>query len=339
MRSGTLSRTRPKSFGSSTEGPSPGRSHYIFPTQSPCSSYNEVGWMPQHAPSLDVASPGVYADFSKQFSTSPESPGCAPSHLPPITRDQAAEPRILANLRANASSSSPFVRNPVSDGIDIVTGTEGMQRRQTSTAERSAACSQAEEVLLGPITSQSFIGTASQQTCLDKWIRISSQLPQTADTPPREKPYRPDRVRSRSAGESANAHSALTRRILLQPYEDLKDRYELGEILGDGMSGVVRRCREKNGGQLWACKVIAKVKLLCKEDVDALRMEITAMRSLAGHGSVVELHDVLEDEKVREEPGWGLCPCREDGIPYLFRFLCLLTHFQHPKLCSLPPSL
>ena len=154
-----------------------------------------------------------------------------------------------------------------------------------------------------PNNSQSFIGTASQQTYLDERIRISSQLPHTANTPPREKPCRPHHTRRRSAGEIANAHSALTRCILLQPYVDLEDWYELGEILGDGMSGVVRRCREKNGGRLWACKTIAKVKLLCKEDVDALKMEIAAMRSLADHGSVVGLHDVLEDEKVREEPG------------------------------------
>ena len=269
--------------------------------------------MPKHAPSLDLASPGVYADFSKQFSTSPESPGSAPSHLPPITRDQAAEPRILANLRANASSSSPYVLNPVSDGINPVTGIEGMQRRQTSTAERSTACSQTEEVLLGPNTSQTLIGIASPQTDLDKRTRISSQLHQTTDTPPEEKPCHHHHTRRRSAGESANAQSVLTRCIFLQPYEDLEDRYELGEILGDGMAGVVRRCREKNGGRLWACKIIAKVKLLCKEDVDALKMEITAMRSLADHGSVVGLHDVLEDEKVREEPGCviinGLCSC------------------------------
>ena len=250
MTSGTVSRTRPKSFGSSKEGPSLGRSPYISPTQSPCSSDNEVGWTPQHAPSLDLTSPGVSADYSKKNSTPPESPGSAPSHLPPITRDQAAEPRILATLRANASSSSPYVLNPVSDCINPVTGIEGMQR---------------------PNTSQSFIGTASQQTHLDKRIRISSRLPQTADTPPREKPCRPHHGRSRSAGEIANAHSKLTHCILLQPYVDLEDRYELGEILGDGMSGVVRRCREKNGGRLWACKTIAKVKLLCKEDVDALK--------------------------------------------------------------------
>ena len=160
-----------------------------------------------------------------------------------------------------------------------------------------------------PNTSQSFIGTASRQPDLDKRIRISSQLPQTADTPHGEKPCRPDHARSRSAGESANAHSVLTRYILSQPYEDLEDRYELGELLGDGMSGEVRRCREKNSGRMWACKTIFKVKLLCKEDVHALKMEIVAMRTLADHGSVVRLHDVLEDEKVREEAGHGLYPC------------------------------
>lgn len=76
--------------------------------------------------------------------------------------------------------------------------------------------------------------------------------------------------------------------------------YALGDSIGEGGYGVVRKCRERRSGAVRACKSTAKAKgeagMLCA------RVEVDILRALQrdgdrGEGSVVQLVEVFEDEQ------------------------------------------
>jgi len=67
------------------------------------------------------------------------------------------------------------------------------------------------------------------------------------------------------------------------------DLYELGEVLGKGAFGVVRRAVHKQTGQAVACKSISKSRLVCKEDVEDVKKEVAILSHLAGHPNVVSI--------------------------------------------------
>lgn len=75
----------------------------------------------------------------------------------------------------------------------------------------------------------------------------------------------------------------------------LKEFYNLGQKLGHGQFGTTFLCIEKGTGQSYACKSIAKRKLLTDEDVEDVRREIEIMHHLAGHPNVVSIKGAYED--------------------------------------------
>ncbi|KAF7061370.1 hypothetical protein CFC21_068068 [Triticum aestivum] len=75
----------------------------------------------------------------------------------------------------------------------------------------------------------------------------------------------------------------------------LKDLYTIGKKLGQGQFGTTYLCVEKATGKEYACKSIAKRKLLTDEDVEDVRREIQIMHHLAGHSSVVSIVGAYED--------------------------------------------
>ncbi|KAI4985361.1 hypothetical protein ZWY2020_017991 [Hordeum vulgare] len=75
----------------------------------------------------------------------------------------------------------------------------------------------------------------------------------------------------------------------------LKDLYTIGKKLGQGQFGTTYVCVEKATGKEYACKSIAKRKLLTDEDVEDVRREIQIMHHLAGHSSVVSIVGAYED--------------------------------------------
>ncbi|KAJ4849450.1 hypothetical protein Tsubulata_013948, partial [Turnera subulata] len=77
---------------------------------------------------------------------------------------------------------------------------------------------------------------------------------------------------------------------------NLKDRYVLGEQLGWGQFGVIRECTDKLTGEVFACKSIAKDRLVTSDDAKSVRLEIEIMTRLSGHPNVVDLKAVFEDE-------------------------------------------
>ncbi|CAN0891647.1 Calcium-dependent protein kinase 17 [Linum grandiflorum] len=77
---------------------------------------------------------------------------------------------------------------------------------------------------------------------------------------------------------------------------NLKEKYVLGEQLGWGQFGVIRVCTEKSTGELFACKSIAKDRLVTSDDIRSVKLEIEIMTKLSGHPNVVDLKAVYEDE-------------------------------------------
>uniref|UniRef100_A0A0E0GUP4 non-specific serine/threonine protein kinase n=1 Tax=Oryza nivara TaxID=4536 RepID=A0A0E0GUP4_ORYNI len=75
----------------------------------------------------------------------------------------------------------------------------------------------------------------------------------------------------------------------------LKDLYTIGKKLGQGQFGTTYLCVEKATGREFACKSIAKRKLLTQEDVEDVRREIQIMHHLAGHANVVSIVGAYED--------------------------------------------
>lgn len=74
----------------------------------------------------------------------------------------------------------------------------------------------------------------------------------------------------------------LTACVLGHITEDVRDVYNLGKKLGAGNFGVTYFCIEKSTGLEYACKTIAKKKLLSEDDVADVRKELQIMHHLSG---------------------------------------------------------
>ncbi|PIN07467.1 Ca2+/calmodulin-dependent protein kinase, EF-Hand protein superfamily [Handroanthus impetiginosus] len=75
----------------------------------------------------------------------------------------------------------------------------------------------------------------------------------------------------------------------------LKEHFSLGHKLGHGQFGTTFLCVEKKTGKQYACKSIAKRKLLTQEDVDDVRREIEIMHHLSGNPNVILIKAAYED--------------------------------------------
>ncbi|KAF7851970.1 hypothetical protein BT93_L1669 [Corymbia citriodora subsp. variegata] len=75
----------------------------------------------------------------------------------------------------------------------------------------------------------------------------------------------------------------------------LKKYYNLGRKLGHGQFGTTFLSVEKATGKEYACKSIAKRKLLTKDDIEDVRREIEIMHHLAGHPNVISIRGAYED--------------------------------------------
>ncbi|XP_024011473.1 calcium-dependent protein kinase 17 isoform X2 [Eutrema salsugineum] len=84
--------------------------------------------------------------------------------------------------------------------------------------------------------------------------------------------------------------------VLGRPMEDVKASYSLGKELGRGQFGVTHLCTQKATGQQFACKTIAKRKLVNKEDIEDVRREVQIMHHLTGQPNIVELKGAYEDK-------------------------------------------
>lgn len=76
---------------------------------------------------------------------------------------------------------------------------------------------------------------------------------------------------------------------------NFKEFFILGRKLGQGQFGTTFLCVQKATRKEYACKSIAKRKLLTDEDVEDVRREIQIMHHLAGHPNVISIEGAYED--------------------------------------------
>eukprot|EP00249_Psilotum_nudum_P023359 c28846_g1_i1 orf=441-2168(-) len=90
-------------------------------------------------------------------------------------------------------------------------------------------------------------------------------------------------------------NSLLTASVLRRQTENLKDLYVLGRKLGQGQFGTTYLCIEKSTGREYACKSIAKRKLISQEDVDDVVREIHILHHVSEHPNIVTIKGAYED--------------------------------------------
>ncbi|GAA0146630.1 non-receptor serine/threonine protein kinase [Lithospermum erythrorhizon] len=120
-------------------------------------------------------------------------------------------------------------------------------------------------------------------------MSMPKQMPEIPQEPPAERPKKPAEMkRVSSAG-------LRTESVLLKKTGNMKEFFSLGRKLGQGQFGTTFLCVEKATGKDYACKSIAKWKLLTDEDVEDVRREIQIMHHLAGHPNVISIKGAYED--------------------------------------------
>ncbi|KAG6630797.1 calcium-dependent protein kinase 1-like isoform X2 [Carya illinoinensis] len=91
------------------------------------------------------------------------------------------------------------------------------------------------------------------------------------------------------------ASAGLRAEVLKTKTGNIKEFFSLGKKLGQGQFGTTFLCVEKATGEEYACKSIAKRKLITDEDVEDVRREIQIMHHLKGHPNVISIKGAYED--------------------------------------------
>uniref|UniRef100_A0A0V0IRJ2 non-specific serine/threonine protein kinase n=1 Tax=Solanum chacoense TaxID=4108 RepID=A0A0V0IRJ2_SOLCH len=107
-----------------------------------------------------------------------------------------------------------------------------------------------------------------------------------------EKPKKPKKPAEMKRVSSAGLR---TDSVLQKKTGNLKEFFSIGKKLGQGQFGTTFLCTEKATGKRYACKSIAKRKLLTDDDVEDVRREVQIMHHLAGHPHVISIKGAYED--------------------------------------------
>ncbi|KAJ7971348.1 putative Calcium-dependent protein kinase [Quillaja saponaria] len=128
--------------------------------------------------------------------------------------------------------------------------------------------------------------TRQQEEARPVSTTIRKEEPKPAQPAVPKKPHNVKRLSS--AGLQAES-------VLRRKTGHVKEYYTLGRKLGHGQFGTTFLCVEKGTGKEYACKTIAKRKLLTDDDVEDVRREIEIMHHLAGNPNVVSIKGAYED--------------------------------------------
>ncbi|KAJ7545739.1 hypothetical protein O6H91_08G007800 [Diphasiastrum complanatum] len=90
--------------------------------------------------------------------------------------------------------------------------------------------------------------------------------------------------------------AVLIENVLGSPLRDVRSEYTFGVELGRGQFGVTYLVWNTATGQRFACKTIAKRKLVNPREVEDLRREVQIMHHLSGYENIVELKGAYEDK-------------------------------------------
>ena len=76
----------------------------------------------------------------------------------------------------------------------------------------------------------------------------------------------------------------------------LRDKYRIGNIIGEGAFGQVREIRFRdNLDEVRACKILTKAKMSADEHT-SLKNEFNNLKNL-DHPNILKIHELYEDEK------------------------------------------
>lgn len=115
-------------------------------------------------------------------------------------------------------------------------------------------------------------------------------IPKPEPKPKQEQQANPKKPMKRNTSAGLRTDSVLPRKT-----GNLKEFFSMGKKLGQGQFGTTFLCVEKATGVQYACKSIAKRKLLTEEDVEDVRREIQIMHHLAGNPNVISIKGAYED--------------------------------------------
>lgn len=117
-----------------------------------------------------------------------------------------------------------------------------------------------------------------------------------SETKPETKPEPAQVTKAKKQPHLKRVSSAGLRTQVLQTRTgNFKEFFTLGKKLGQGQFGTTYLCVEKATGKEYACKTIAKRKLITHEDVEDVRREIQIMHHLKGHPNVISIKEAFED--------------------------------------------
>lgn len=109
------------------------------------------------------------------------------------------------------------------------------------------------------------------------------------------KPEIPERPKKPSYVKKVSSAGLLADSVLQTKTGHLKEYYNLGQKLGNGQFGITFLCIDKETRKEYACKSIAKRKLVTNDDVEDVRREIQIMHHLAGQPNVISIKGAYED--------------------------------------------
>lgn len=121
---------------------------------------------------------------------------------------------------------------------------------------------------------------------------VQNKPPEQMTIPKEEQP-----TKSRKPHQIKRVSSAGLRieSVLQTKTGNFKEFFTLGRKLGQGQFGTTFLCVEKATRKEYACKSIAKRKLVTDEDVEDVRREIQIMHHLAGNPNVISIEGAYED--------------------------------------------
>lgn len=206
----------------------------------------------------------------------PRSSDCMVFH----TNKQITNVRASSLSKVNESEPGQLVQNNPPEPLRMVD--EDHKPKQTIKLRE-------ESQLEKPKKPEEEIKPAQQKSYNEEIVKPQEPIRQKEEAKQASKPKKPHNVK-RLASAGLQAESVLQTKT-----GHLKEYYNLGHKLGNGQFGTTFICVEKTTGKEYACKSIAKRKLLTKDDVDDVRREIQIMHHLAGNSNVVSIKGAYED--------------------------------------------
>lgn len=191
-----------------------------------------------------------------------------------------------SKTRAIEAPRPVVVQNKPPEVVKIVKEEEVKIVKEEDTAKPPEQLENALHVKQSIVVTEEETKSARESKKVVKENDETNNPPETKGTSLPKKPHNVKRMSS--AGMRAES-------VLRTKNGHLKEHYNLGQKLGHGQFGTTFRCMEKATGKEYACKSIAKRKLITDEDVEDVRREIEILHHLSGEPNVVAIKGAYED--------------------------------------------